>query len=83
VGVTFGYIQRSYRAWVAHQMQHMSRAPHSVKSHFSIVPIYGTQTPQCIVKPIALQDRRQSQRFVISGCLVQVAQQFCPATAAR
>jgi hypothetical protein len=77
--VPLGYIQRSERARVGHQVLHLSSAPDCIQAHLALVPINGTQAPQRVVQAVAFENRAERQRLVVGLRFAEVAQQFGPA----
>jgi hypothetical protein len=80
--VSLGHIKRGQTALVRHQVLHLPRAPHGIQPRLAVDAGAGAQAPQRIVQPVAVEDRRQRQRFVIGLRFVEVTQQLGPAVCA-
>jgi hypothetical protein len=81
--VPLGHIQRGQRAWVGHKVLHLSSAPDRIQSHLAPVTVHGTQAPERVVQPVAVKNRAERQRLVISLRFAQMPQQLGPAVGAR
>ena len=78
-----GDIERRNRARINHQMLHPPRAPDRIQPNLTVVSGDSAQTPQRIVKSVAVEDRADQNRFVICLRFSKMAQQLCPAIGAR
>jgi hypothetical protein len=63
--VPLGHIQRGQRVRVRHQVLHLSGAPHCVQPRLSVDAVAGTQAPQGVVQPVAVEDGDERQRLIV------------------